>query len=117
MATWRVNNSTLLGGEVCSPWQANHAYSEGARCVCTFAYATTTRRGYVYECTTAGTSHATTQPTWPTSGTVNDGTAVWTTRIPNDGSWDNASCHLHYVLTAGPSIASGDTILIDDGHS
>jgi hypothetical protein len=32
---------------------------------------------YYYECTTAGTSDAS-EPTWPTSGTVNDGTAVWT---------------------------------------
>jgi len=36
--------------------------------------------GYVYKCTTAGTSHATTEPTWPTSpdDTVVDGTATWT---------------------------------------
>jgi hypothetical protein len=40
-----------------------------------------TPNGNVYECTTAGTSHATTEPTWPTTGigsTVTDGTAVWT---------------------------------------
>ena len=30
-----------------------------------------------FECTTAGTTGAS-EPTWPTSGTVNDGTAVWT---------------------------------------
>lgn len=42
-----------------------------------------TPNGYVYECTTSGTSHASTEPTWPTSGlgsTVTDGTAVWTFR-------------------------------------
>lgn len=36
---------------------------------------------YRYKCTTAGTSHATTEPTWPTTplgSTVTDGTAVWT---------------------------------------
>ena len=38
---------------------------------------------YVYTCTTAGTTDATTEPTWPTSGigsTVTDGTVVWTLR-------------------------------------
>ncbi len=39
-STWRVNNSTALGGEVCAPWQANHAYATGARCVCRVAYGT-----------------------------------------------------------------------------
>jgi len=37
--------------------------------------------GYTYKCTTAGTSHASTEPTWPTTqnGTVTDsGTLVWT---------------------------------------
>ena len=113
MATWRVNNSALLGGEVCAPWQAGHAYALGARCVCGYAYSYG-RRSYVYECTTAGTSHATTQPTWPTSGTVNDGTVVWTTRRCNDGAWDNATCVLRYAVNAA---ADGDTILVDDGHN
>ena len=36
--------------------------------------------GYSYICTTAGTSHAATEPTWPTTigGTVSDGTVTWT---------------------------------------
>lgn len=35
---------------------------------------------YYYECTTAGTTHATTEPTWPTTigNTVTDGTVTWT---------------------------------------
>ena len=37
----------------------------------------TTANGYYYVCTTAGTSDST-EPTWPTSGTVADNTAVWT---------------------------------------
>ncbi len=41
----------------------------------------TTPNGKVYKCTTAGTSHAATEPTWPTVGvgtTVADNSVVWT---------------------------------------
>jgi len=45
------------------------------------------RTGYRYECTTAGTSHAATEPTWGTTvdGTTTDGTVTWTCRgeVPN----------------------------------
>jgi hypothetical protein len=60
--------------------------------------------GFYYECTTAGTSHASTQPTWPTTpgSTVSDGTAVWTCRaggfkplahslVPPKAAWQRAS--------------------------
>lgn len=118
-STWRVNNSTALGGEVCAPWQADHTYATGARCVCTVAYATTTARAFVYEVTSGGggKSHATTQPTWPTTvgNTVVDNAITWTCRSPSDGSWDNASCYLYYVTNH--AAAAGDTIYIDDGHS
>ncbi len=41
----------------------------------------TTQNGYRYKCTTAGTSHASTEPTWPTTvgTTKTDGTVTWTT--------------------------------------
>jgi len=57
-------------------WEAATAYTLGEFVV------PTTANGYCYECTTAGTSHATTEPTWPTTvgNTVNDNTAVWTCR-------------------------------------
>jgi len=56
-------------------WQASTAYSLGD------VVRPTTRNGYVYECTTAGTSDAA-EPTWPTTvgNTVTDGTVVWTCR-------------------------------------
>lgn len=40
----------------------------------------TVANGFAYRCTVAGTSHATTEPTWPTTlgGTVVDNTATWT---------------------------------------
>ena len=116
MAIWRVNNSTALGGEVCAQWATGHAYALGARVVCRLAYGTTARRAFVYECTTAGTSHATTEPTWPTSGTVNDNDVVWTCRSPNDGDWNNASCFLHYVCNhAAP--AAGDIFYVHNAHN
>lgn len=42
----------------------------------------TTKNGFEYECTTAGTSHASVEPTWSTTlgaTTADDGTLVWTT--------------------------------------
>ena len=114
MAIRRVNNATVLGNYVCAQWVPNTAYALGDRVVCRTSYGTTARRAYVYECTTAGTSHATTEPTWPTSGTVADNTVVWTTRNPNDGNWDNASCILFYVLD---NSAAGDFIYIHNLHS
>lgn len=59
-----------------SDWAADTAYSEGA------FVKPTTPNNLCYEATTAGTSHASTEPTWPTTPgeTVTDGTAVWTCR-------------------------------------
>lgn len=115
--TWRINNSTALGGEVCSPWQPNHAYSLGARCVCRIAYSSAARP-FVFEVTTAGNSHAATEPTWPTTpgNTVADGpdTLVWTCRSPV--TWDNASCYLWYLATYA-TIADGDSFYLHYEHN
>jgi hypothetical protein len=60
-----------------SAWTANTAYSLG-----TFVRPTT-KNGFVYKCTTAGTSGST-EPSWSTveGGTVTDGTVVWTCYKP-----------------------------------
>lgn len=108
MPTWRVDINNA------SEWAPNTVYGLGARVVCRVVYGTTARRKFVYECTTAGTSHGTTEPTWPTSGTVNDNDIVWTLREPTDGSWANATCYLRY---AAEQCAAGDVILVDDGHA
>ncbi len=48
----------------------------------------TTANGWVYKATTAGTTHATTEPTWPTTegATVADGTVTWTAYKANNSS-------------------------------
>jgi len=115
--TWRLNNATVLGNYVCGPWIPATAYILGDRVVCRPAYGTTLRRLFVYECTTAGTSHATTEPVWPTSGTIADGAGalVWTTRRPDDGTWNNASCYLHYILNH--AAVAGATVYVHNAHS
>jgi hypothetical protein len=52
-------------------WQATTAYVVGNY------VRPTVDNNLMYRCTTAGTSGSS-QPTWPTTGTVTDGTAVWT---------------------------------------
>jgi hypothetical protein len=58
-------------------WAAATAYSLGDR-----RKATAAALGIHFEVTTAGTSHATTEPTWNTTvgGTTTDNTVTWTTR-------------------------------------
>ena len=55
-------------------WTPNTVYAAGA------IIRPVTVNGRSYKCTTPGTSHATTQPTWPTTyhGSVADNTAAWT---------------------------------------
>ena len=58
-------------------WAANTVYALGDR-----RKATAAVLGKHFECTTAGTSHATTEPTWDTAvgNTTADGTLTWTCR-------------------------------------
>lgn len=71
-----TDNISLTPTFILSAWAVATAYSLGAVRV------PTTPNGYRYEVTTAGTSHATTEPTWPTviGNTVTDGTVTWTCR-------------------------------------
>lgn len=71
-----VDNMTITPTNKLAGWVAATAYVVGDR------IEPTTPNTFVYVCTTAGTSHASTEPTWPTTGigssTVSDGTVVWT---------------------------------------
>jgi hypothetical protein len=69
-----VNDIILSIVDILPDWEAATAYVLGD-CV-----QPTVNNGKRYICTTAGTSHAATEPTWPLIGigtTVTDGTAVW----------------------------------------
>jgi hypothetical protein len=60
-------------------WEAATAYALNAVVVPTIGK----ENGWEYRCTVAGTSHATTEPTWPTAegGTVVDNTVTWTCQL------------------------------------
>lgn len=69
-----VDDITLTPTDILPAWEVATAYTLGQ------SVQPTLGNGFRYECTTAGTSHAVTEPTWPTTigDTVSDGTAVWT---------------------------------------
>lgn len=58
--------------------------------------APTTKNGYRYKCTVAGTSHASTQPTWPTTAeaTVADNTVTWTCKAELPNTLETPSKHI-----------------------
>ena len=69
-----TNNITITPIDTLPTWQATTAYLLGND------VKSVSSNGFVYQCTTAGTSGST-EPTWPISGfgsTVVDGTIVWT---------------------------------------
>ena len=66
-------NLVTLLPDIGNEWKASTAYALNDKVFPTDPSTTP----YYYECTTAGTSGAT-EPTWPLSGAVNDGTVVWT---------------------------------------
>lgn len=60
----------------CGVWAPGVAFAVGDRIIPATPVDNLAPRSY--RCTTAGTTSGTTEPTWPTSGTVSDGTVVWT---------------------------------------
>lgn len=69
-----VDNITLTPTDTLDGWEVATAYGLGAM------IEPSTPNGFVYRATVAGTSHATTEPTWPIVGigsTVTDGTVTW----------------------------------------
>lgn len=89
-------------------------WAVGDRVVPTRAYAPAAAKGFVYECTTAGTGGAS-QPTWvfttPDISTTTDGGATFTCR--DCTTWPNASVYADYLvnnrLTAGETLYIAST--------
>lgn len=69
----REVTSPTVVGKTASDWASAHAYVVGDR------VKATTSPTHIFVCTVAGTSHASTEPTWPTTidATVTDGTVTW----------------------------------------
>lgn len=111
-----TNQITLTPANIAAEWENTTAYTLGN------LIEPTTPNNFIYKCTTAGTSHATTEPTWPTSigSTVVDGTVVWTCYAHSHpiteiklalssgglpGATGGASLNLGTTLTSGVSNA------------
>ena len=73
-----VDNITLTPTDIEQDWVINTAYSLGD------IVEPVIDNGYIFKCTTAGTSDPATEPSWPTSvnSTVADNTVVWTCYAP-----------------------------------
>jgi len=84
-------------------WTPGTAVVVGDWCVPTQLPELGTVASYIYNCVTAGTT-GTSQPTWPTSGTVNDGTAQWMPVLYGTSGW-----------AASTSYNLGDAVLVS-GH-
>lgn len=69
-----VDDIEITPTDILPEWAAATAYVLGDH------VEPTVDNTYTYDCTTAGTSHASVEPTWPTTigVTVADGTVVWT---------------------------------------
>lgn len=70
------DGASKLSSYTTTQWAVNTSYALNARIRPT----ATKYKSRTFKCTTAGTSHATTEPTWPESSgaTVGDGTVTWT---------------------------------------
>lgn len=93
-----INNITLTVTDNLATWVASTVRTLGD------GVQPTVKNGKRYICTTAGTSHASVQPTWPTTpygSTVTDGTAVWTLT-----SLKHETTEIILALTAGALVTN-----------
>jgi hypothetical protein len=107
----QVYNDTA---KTASAWAANTSYSLGDKVLRSTGVGTEQTAGLYMVCTTAGTSHATTEPTWNTSvgATTSDNTVVWTTYAILYHDADPATASYSDTYTDGEEFSSGDTYRI-----
>lgn len=105
-------------------WLANKAYGLGDRVVKVSQTSLNNASSVVWECTTAGNSHASTEPTWPTTVTAGtttqtDNTVTWTARRAD--TWDNAHPFIAALCRDATNstirVSAGDTIYMSKGHA
>lgn len=104
-----VDQITLTPTDILPEWEAATAYVVGN------SVEPTTPNGFRYECTTAGTSHAVTEPTWPLTpvgSTVTDGTVTWTLRGAS-----HQTSEIKLALTSGGLAAAVAGAALDVGTS
>lgn len=111
-ATLTSPAATLQASSALTAWATGTAYVVGN------VRRKTTDNGHVYICVVAGTSHATTEPTWPTTpgATVTDNTVTWaeagshvlklTGTIP---AWNPATFTCRYGVIADTTPGSAAT--------
>lgn len=98
MATW--NNMVEVGFDP-PKWAVGTVYATGQQVVAR------TPNGWVYQCETAGTSHATTEPTWGTTlGQVNAAT-------DNGVVWRNVASDADRLSNLRISLVPADTLGLD----
>lgn len=103
-------------------WVANTAYAAD------YVVRPTTGNGYLYRVKSAGTSHASVEPTWPTTigGEVTDSGVTWecagkgvTVLDANDPSWTSSNITARYIAIVDRSPGTDATrpliALIDQG--
>ncbi len=104
-----TGNFSLLQQSITS-WAVGTAYTAGD-----VVKATSGNQTLYFHCTTSGTSHATTEPTWNTSvgSTTTDNTVTWTTRKFPNGNVCHSAFGRVWVTSNGDdsTIEFSDTLL------
>lgn len=107
----QVINSSALAA---SDWQAATVYAAGAVVLRTSGIGSENTAGLYMRCTSGGTSHATTEPTWDTTvgNTTTDNSVTWTTYAVLYYDADPAGTSLTDTYIDGEEFVAGETIEI-----